>query len=281
MLDHDRWFKELITTFFEEFILAFFPNVYEHLDFHHVTFLNQEVFTDVIKGRKGTVDLLVETKLKGNDTLIIIHIEPQSTYQKDFNDRMFIYFSRLYEKYRRPIVPIAIFSYDKVKTEKNSFIVHFPFKNVLTFQFFTLQLKQKNWRDFVKQPNPVALALLGKMGYEPDDKVKMKLEFLRMLVQLQLDPARQKLVHGIFEKYHNLSAKEELELNDYFQHIPKDEVSHIMELMTSWEKKGIEKVALQMLVKGYSMKEIQDLTNLSAGEIERLKDQLEQDELNT
>ncbi|WP_216831369.1 RpnC/YadD family protein [Alkalihalobacterium elongatum] len=70
------------------------PNVYEHLDYQYV-------------------DLLVETKLKGKDTLIIIHIEPQSSYQKDFNDRMFIYFSQIYEKYRRPIVPIAVFSYEK------------------------------------------------------------------------------------------------------------------------------------------------------------------------
>ena len=215
-LDHDRWFKELITTFFEEFILAFFPDVYEHLDFQHVTFLNQEVFTDVIKGDKRTVDLLVETKLKGKNSLIIIHIEPQSTYQKEFNDRMFIYFSRLYEKYRLPIVPIAIFSYDKVKSEKNSFTIDFPFKNVLSFQFFTLQLKQKNWRDFVKHPNPVALALLGKMGYEPEEKVRIKVEFLRMLVQLRLDPARQTLVHGIFEKYHKLSVNEEQQLNDFF-----------------------------------------------------------------
>ncbi len=78
--DHDRWFRELTTTFFEEFILAFFPKVYEHLDFTHVTFLQQEVFTDIIKGNKGTVDLLVETKIKGEDALIVVHIESQSSW---------------------------------------------------------------------------------------------------------------------------------------------------------------------------------------------------------
>jgi len=160
--DHDRWFKELITTFFEEFILAFFPDIYEHLDFQHITFLQQEVYTDILKGRKGTVDILAETKLKGEDALIIVHIEPQSTYKKNFNDRMFFYFSRLYEKFRSPIVPIAIFSYDKIKKENDSFNIHFPFKEVLSFNFFTLQLYKKNWRDYITQPNPVALALLGK-----------------------------------------------------------------------------------------------------------------------
>ncbi|UTW68543.1 hypothetical protein KHA80_13160 [Anaerobacillus sp. HL2] len=107
-LDHDRWFKELITTFFEEFILAFFPvDIYEHIDFHHVTFLNQEVYTDIIKGRKRCSGYFSRNKTKREKYALIIHIEPQSTYEDDFNDRMFFYFSRLYEKYRCPIVPIA------------------------------------------------------------------------------------------------------------------------------------------------------------------------------
>ncbi|MFV8829541.1 hypothetical protein [Alkalihalobacterium sp. APHAB7] len=52
-----------------------------------------------------------------------------------------------------------------------------------------------------------------------------------------------------------------------------------MELMTSWEKKGfdkgIEKVAKQMLLKGFTTKDIQDLTSLSLEKIEKLKTQLD------
>lgn len=64
-VDHDRLFKELITTFFEEFLLLFFPHVHEHIDFQHVSFLSEELFTDVTAGEKYRVDVLVETKLKG------------------------------------------------------------------------------------------------------------------------------------------------------------------------------------------------------------------------
>ncbi|UTW69540.1 hypothetical protein KHA80_22820 [Anaerobacillus sp. HL2] len=80
--DHDRWFKELIETFFEEFILSlFFPQIYEHLDYQYLTFLNQEIFTDIIHGDKRTVDLLIQTKLRGDDALVIVHIEPQAQYK--------------------------------------------------------------------------------------------------------------------------------------------------------------------------------------------------------
>ena len=75
-IDHDRLFKELVTTFFEEFMLLFFPKAYEEIDFSHVSFLSQELYTDVTVGEKRYVDLLVETKLKGEEGLIIIHVEP-------------------------------------------------------------------------------------------------------------------------------------------------------------------------------------------------------------
>lgn len=77
-IDHDRLFKELITTFFEEFILLFFPKVFEGLDFQNLRFLSEEVVTDVTKGEKYRIDLLVETGLKGEDGLIVIHAREPS-----------------------------------------------------------------------------------------------------------------------------------------------------------------------------------------------------------
>lgn len=55
-------------------------------------------------------NVFVEVKWKEADTLIVIHIEPQSYWQQDFNDRMFKYFSLLHNKVKRPIISIAIFT---------------------------------------------------------------------------------------------------------------------------------------------------------------------------
>ena len=97
-------------------------------------------------------------------------------------------------------------------------------QNVLTFNYYTLQLKRKNWREFINKPNEAALVLLGKMGYDDHEKAKIKLEFLRILVNLELNPAREHLVYGIFEKYLTLNNEEEIEFNESLKHIPKDEV---------------------------------------------------------
>ncbi|MFM7278906.1 MAG: flagellar assembly protein H, partial [Microcystis aeruginosa] len=47
VIDHDRLFKELIATFFVEFIQLFFPEIINYLELNQITFLDKEVFTDV------------------------------------------------------------------------------------------------------------------------------------------------------------------------------------------------------------------------------------------
>ena len=159
-MNHDQLFKELINNFFEEFLEVFFPDVHASIDFKSIKPLSEELFTDLIKGENRRVDIVIEAKLKEKDTLIIIHIEPQSFYQKDFHQRMYHYFSLLYNKYRKPILPIAIFSYDDGHTEYNQFIIEFPFFHVLTFNFLMLELKKMNWREYLQSDNPVACGVV-------------------------------------------------------------------------------------------------------------------------
>src|SRR5690606_23164513 len=100
----------------------------------------------------------------------------------------------------------------------------------------TIELHKHNWREYMQSNNPVAAALLSKMGYNKSEKVRVKLEFLRMLVRLQLDPARTELLAVFFDTYLKLNAQEEIVLYNEVQQMPKE--AHVMELMTSWEKKG-------------------------------------------
>ncbi len=194
--NHDLLFKDLIQTFFKEFIAVFFPDVHRHIDYHHTTLLSEEVHTDLHQGDTRRLDIVVETKLKGEDSVIIIHVEPQSYVQRNFHERMFHYYSLLYNKYRKPIVPIAVFSYDETRDEQDTFTIAFPFFHVLTFNFLKLELRKKNWRNYIQSNNPAAAALLSKMGYSSDERIEVKKEFLRMLVRMQLNPAKEYLIYG-------------------------------------------------------------------------------------
>lgn len=112
MIDHDRLFKELLSTFFLDFIDLFFPEVRAYLEPDSLAFLDKELFTDVTAGEQYEADLVAKVRFRGQESFFLIHIEHQSEARGDFSKRMFRYFARLYEKYALPVYPIALFSYD-------------------------------------------------------------------------------------------------------------------------------------------------------------------------
>ncbi len=48
-IDHDRLFKELLSTFFLEFLDLFFPEVTSSIEADSLTLLDKEIFTDVTR----------------------------------------------------------------------------------------------------------------------------------------------------------------------------------------------------------------------------------------
>ncbi|MBU5343246.1 Rpn family recombination-promoting nuclease/putative transposase [Caldifermentibacillus hisashii] len=284
--DHDQLFKELLHTFFAEFLELFFPEVHKYIDFSAIRPLSEEVFTDLLGGESRRADIVIEATLKGEETILIIHVEPQSYYQANFHERMYLYFSLLYNKYRKPILPIAVFTYDKNYNEKNEFSMSFPFFHVLSFQFLTLTLRKLRWRDFIHSNNPVAAALLCKMGFTEAKRVEVKKEFLRMLVRMQLDPARQRLIYGFFERYLKLTDEEEKVLMQEVNKLDPELSSKIMELPISYEERGKEigkeigrneekrEIAKKMILEGLSPNLIAKVTGLSHEEIKVLSDSI-------
>jgi len=112
-MDRDRLFKELLTTFFAEFIELFLPHMAAQLDRQSIHFLDKEIFTDVGTGDRHEVDLLARVRLRDREAFILIDMENQSSPQTDFPQRMFQYYSRIDGKFHLPVYPIAVFSYDR------------------------------------------------------------------------------------------------------------------------------------------------------------------------
>jgi len=241
MIDHDRLFKELLTTFFVEFIELFFPAIARHLQPDSVTFLDKELFTDIPGGERREADVVVKAQFRGQTAFFLVHIEHQSEAQANFDRRMFRYFTRLYEKHELPVYPIVIFSYDAPqRPEPTSHRVMFPDLDVLAFNYRVIQLNRLNWRDFLRQPNPVASALMAKMGIATAERPKVKLECLRLLATLRLDPARTHFISAFIDTYLRLTAAEQQVFQADLDAVPKPEQEKVMELTTSWKEEGIQ-----------------------------------------
>ncbi|HYW17898.1 MAG TPA: DUF4351 domain-containing protein [Nodularia sp. (in: cyanobacteria)] len=250
MIDHDRLFKELLTTFFVEFLALFLPEVLTYLEQDSIEFLDKEVFTDVTAGERYEADLIVKVKFLGQESCFLIHVENQSSKQPSFDKRMFRYFSRLYEKFDIPVYPVVLLSYDSPKTpETNVHQIAFPHKVILQFNYDVIQLNQLNWRDFLRQQNPVATALMAKMNIAPGERRQVKFECLRLLATLKLDPARMRLISGFIDTYLRLSPQEQKLLEDDIATIEPTEQEEVMQIVTSWMKEGMEKATLSLVMR--------------------------------
>lgn len=238
-IDHDQNFKELISTFFLEFLELFLPDIASTIDPNSIRFLPQEYFADLVEGDEKIIDLLVEVQRAGQDTTFLFHLEAQSYSESKINRRMFYYLARLHQNYVKDIYPIVIFSFDQpYRAENDTFKIEFPNLKVLEFRFHAIQLNRLNWRDYIDRPNPVAAALMAKMKIAKRDRPKVKAECLRLLVTLKLDPAKIRLISKFVDTYLRLNDREEETFQAEIDKIGAAQKEAIMQVTTSWEAKG-------------------------------------------
>lgn len=111
-----------------------------------------------------------------------------------------------------------------------------------------------NWRKYIEMNNPIAAALISKMGYTEEERVQVKLEFLRMISRMELKPAKMDLLYGFFNTYLYLNDKEEEQMGEEIAKLPREEANRVLRLPNSYyekgKKEGIEKVIYNMFEKG-------------------------------
>ncbi|MCA0757567.1 Rpn family recombination-promoting nuclease/putative transposase [Paenibacillus sp. N4] len=284
---HDEAFKKLLQTFFAEFLELFFPEVNRLLDHTRTKLLMQELLVDIVGEERRSLDLLLETRYKSLDAYVLVHLEAQSYRETDFHERMFIYFSRLFERHRKEhklIIPIAIFTSDSAHDEQDTLSMEIPGHSILYFHFLKLELRNQNWRLFIDSDNPVAAALLAKMGYNEEEKRAVRLEYLRMILKLQknLDQARLSLIMSVADLYFKPDRDQDLSiLRELSLQYPEDEVT-IMELMPAWKRwgyeegkelgkeEGKEEIIRKLLANGFHPDKLAEMLDLPPQEIQKI-----------
>jgi hypothetical protein len=239
--DHDRLFKELLSTFFLEFLELFAPELAREVAPGSLRFERQEVFTDITEGKHHVLDLLAQVSLRSTPMHVLVHVEPQATARAGFARRMHRYFENLDLRHALPVYPIALFSYERPRVRQPAcYDLRLAGLHVVRFRFRAVQLNRLDWRKFAKRPNPVAAALMARMRIAPRDRVKVKLVCLRLLVSLALDPARTRQVSVFVDSYLRLSEDERRLFDKELVRVAPEERGKVMELTTSWKEEGIE-----------------------------------------
>ncbi|WP_323808761.1 RpnC/YadD family protein [Nostoc sphaeroides] len=103
---------------------------------------------------------------------------------------------------------------------------------------------------------------------------QVKAECLQLLATLKLDPARMQLISGFVDTYLRLDTTEEQVFQAAIDTMGLTEREEIMEIVTSWEQKALEKVAVNLLREGMAVEAITRVTGLTVEQVQQLQAQL-------
>ena len=110
--DLDSPWKETLEHFLEPALAFFFPHVHERIDWSrgYVSLDKelQQVVRNARLGRRLADKLFKVWRKDGREAWLLIHVEVQGEKERDFPERMFIYNYRIYDRYHRPVVGLAI-----------------------------------------------------------------------------------------------------------------------------------------------------------------------------
>ncbi len=279
-IDHDQLFKQLLTTFFLEFLELFVPEFFAAIDPSSLEILPLEYFTDIDAGERKAMDVIVRINLLGRPNApassrvsVVVNCEHQSTSRANFHRRMFFYFAQLHRKYLQPVYPIALFSFDEpFRPERDSYQVRVPGFEVMDFNFLSIQLNRLDWKDFLTHSNPVAAALMAKMEIDPADRPRVKVECLRMIANLKLDKARTFLISGFIDNYLRLNPVEERQFQVEVDKIKlPQERENVMEITTSWMEQGERTLVIKQLTRKLGNLSPELLARVNSLNIDRLE----------
>jgi len=188
----DQLWKTIIEDLFDEFVKFFIPLLYDVIDFSKGIISRDTELQKIVKKSKELNkygDKLVQVYLKdGTEQWILIHIEIQGYKDELFSERMFRMFYRIYDRYNKKIVALAIFT-DGIKNYKPNKFEYEYFKTKLNYEYFTYKILEQEEKELEKSENAFALVILAglytlKTEGKTNSKIEQRYIFKKKLTEL-------------------------------------------------------------------------------------------------
>ncbi|AOX00162.1 transposase [Moorena producens PAL-8-15-08-1] len=150
--DYDNPWKEAISLYFQPFMAFLFPEIEENIDWDKgYEFLDKEFQQIARDGEISTreADKLVKVwRTDGQETWVLIHVEVQSQYESVFAERIYVYNYRIFDKYRRQVVSLAVLADESKSWRPNQYsytiwgcevLLRFPIVKLLDYSSQVLE----------------------------------------------------------------------------------------------------------------------------------------------
>jgi hypothetical protein len=110
--DYDSPWKDILETYFQSALELCFPQIARQINWGEGVQLLSKEFQKIVRrselGRRS-VDVLVQVwSVAGPEQWVLLHVEVQAQRDPEFPRRMFDYYSRICQRYNRPVASLAI-----------------------------------------------------------------------------------------------------------------------------------------------------------------------------
>ncbi|MFP4119886.1 transposase [Coleofasciculus sp.] len=246
MSEYDSLWKESISLYFREFLNFFYPRIEEDIDWERgFEFLDtelQQIKRETETGRRDADKLVKVWRRSGEEEWVLVHVEVQSQRQSEFSERMYLYHSRIFDRYRRSVVSLGILGDEQPGWRPSRYerelwgcraILEFPMVKLLDYSMDELASSQNPLAAIVQAHLSAQVA--GKdvgVGYES------KLSLIKSLYERGYK--REDIVQ-LFRLIDWFIALPKTEEDRLWQEIQTLEEERKMPYITSVERIGIKK----------------------------------------
>ncbi|MDF5727433.1 MAG: transposase [Rhizonema sp. PD38] len=191
--DYDSPWKEIIESFFPQFLEFFFPHAYSVIDWtRRPEFLDQELQQlepDAEIGRRLVDKVAKVWLLDGKEAWVLVHVEVQGQYEKDFAQRMYTYNYRLFDRHKKQVISLAVLADEEANWRPSSYeyvlggcrvSLEFPIAKLLDYE--------AQWETLEQSTNPFSVVVMAHLKTKathrnPQSRLQWKLSLTRRLFE--------------------------------------------------------------------------------------------------
>jgi len=166
--DYDSPWKDILETYFQPALELCFPQIARQINWAKGVQLLSKEFQKIVRrselGRRN-VDVLVQVwSVAGSEQWVLLHVEVQAQRDLEFPHRMFDYYSRICQRYNRPVASLAILA-DGQPRWKPARFQQALWGCETHFRFPVCKLRDlaKNEAQLLRNPNPFAIVVLAQI----------------------------------------------------------------------------------------------------------------------
>ncbi|MBE9210488.1 DUF4351 domain-containing protein [Nostoc sp. LEGE 06077] len=195
--DNDSPWKEILEAYFPQAMQFFFPQTAALINWERPhEFLDkefQQISREAELGRRYADKLVKVWQIDGEEVWLLIHVEIQAKPEDNFAERMFSYNLRIFDKFAKPAISLAILCDADSTWRPNQYSYNYPDCS-LVFRFGTVKLLdyQNRWTELETSDNPFAIVVMAHLktqqtSKQPGERKNWKFSLIRRLYEQGLE----------------------------------------------------------------------------------------------